>query len=234
MLRKVANICESVAPLNLAASWDNVGVLVEAPYPKQTEKIMLTVDLTPPVLEEALEKEVSVIVSYHPTLFNSFKSLRLTDEKQNIALKLAANGISLYSPHTALDPNIREWLHSCFSYKVEDDIGIFEESKSLEYCVTEIKKFLGLQFVRVAKGYKNHKIKTVAVCAGSGSSMPQADLVWAGEMSHHDVLSRLPYSHVVLCEHTNTERGYLKIFQKNFFEFETFLSQMDKDPLEIN
>ena len=57
----------------------------------------------------------AVIIAYHPPLFKSFKRLTLADPKQNIALKCAAHGISILSPHTALDScagGINDWLAS--------------------------------------------------------------------------------------------------------------------------
>jgi putative NIF3 family GTP cyclohydrolase 1 type 2 len=52
-------------------------------------------------------------------------------------------------------------------------------------------------------------IKSVAVCAGSGSSVLRgvpADVYLTGEMGHHEVLAAIASNtHVILCEHTNTE-----------------------------
>lgn len=93
-------------------------------------------------------------------------------------------------------------------------------------------------------------IKTVAICAGSGSSVlgpVSADLYFTGEMGHHDVLSALAKNtSVILCEHTNTERGYLSAVLKPALEKElanetseegepiqVIVSKTDKDPLVI-
>jgi putative NIF3 family GTP cyclohydrolase 1 type 2 len=97
---------EKICPLSLAElQWDNVGLLVEAPYPRENAtRVFLTIDLTSQVLEECLsDPSTGVIISYHPPLFKSFKRLTMSDEKQSIALKCAAAGVSVYSPHTALD-----------------------------------------------------------------------------------------------------------------------------------
>lgn len=60
-----------------------------------------------------MKKDASVIVSYHPTIFRGLKSLTLVDPIQTSLLKCAAHGISVYSPHTALDSvwgGINDWL----------------------------------------------------------------------------------------------------------------------------
>ena len=86
------------------------------------------------------------------------------------------------------------------------------------------------------------EVKTVAVCAGSGASLlsdVQADLFVTGEMSHHDVLNAVHSgTSVILCEHSNTERGFLAVLQQqlhSLFEarIEVSLSSHDMDPIEI-
>lgn len=69
--------------------------------------------LTASVLEEALLNDTSVIISYHPPIFKSMKSLTLFNPIQTSLLHCAAQGISVYSPHSALDSvwgGITDWL----------------------------------------------------------------------------------------------------------------------------
>jgi len=111
--------------------------------------------------------------------------------------------------------------------------------------VNSIKKHLNLSHVRLAIG-NNHtmdsKVKTIAVCAGSGASVLQgcrSDIYWTGEMSHHEVLDAASKGiTVVLCDHSNTERGYLIDFQKTLSEklnnqVKIIVSAFDEDPLKI-
>lgn len=73
------------------------------PSPKQN-KVLLTIDLTPQVLDEALsDAKIGTIVSYHPPIFSSMKRLTSADVKQDIVLKAIARGVGIYSPHTACD-----------------------------------------------------------------------------------------------------------------------------------
>jgi putative NIF3 family GTP cyclohydrolase 1 type 2 len=69
--------------------------------------------LTTSVLSEAIAKETSVIVAYHPTIFKGLQSLTLANPLQKSLLTCAAEGISVYSPHTSLDSvwgGINDWL----------------------------------------------------------------------------------------------------------------------------
>jgi len=82
----------------------------------------------------------------------------------------------------------------------------------------------------------------VAVCAGSGSTVlsgVKADLYVTGEMSHHDLLNAVHDGvSVILCEHSNTERGFLAVLQQqlhSLFEgrVSICLSACDRDPVEV-
>ena len=85
-------------------------------------------------------------------------------------------------------------------------------------------------------------MKSVAVCAGSGSIVlagVRADLYVTGEMSHHEVLDATHSgASVLLCEHSNTERGFLTVLQQKLNVLldnlvDIRVSERDKDPLEI-
>jgi putative NIF3 family GTP cyclohydrolase 1 type 2 len=100
---------DQIAPLKLANfSWENVGTLIEVPSPySPTEKqeVMLTIDLTPRVLDECLQpnRRVSVIIAYHPLIFRPLSRILPNDPKQSVILRLIQHGISVYCPHTSLD-----------------------------------------------------------------------------------------------------------------------------------
>lgn len=87
----------------------------EAPKPRiNASRVFLTIDLTPQVLDEAIsDPSVGLIISYHPPLFRAFKRLTLADVKQKIALECAVAGVSVYSPHTALDNCVNGSKYRC-------------------------------------------------------------------------------------------------------------------------
>ncbi|ERT02734.1 YbgI/family dinuclear metal center protein [Sporothrix schenckii ATCC 58251] len=98
-------------------AWDNVGLLLEnsrqPTSATENQRVLLTNDLTPDVVEEAIAYNVTVIVAYHPIIFRGLKSITLQDPQQASLLKLMQNNIAVYSPHTALDAGhsgINDWL----------------------------------------------------------------------------------------------------------------------------
>jgi dinuclear metal center YbgI/SA1388 family protein len=91
-------------------------LLLEAPFVpsrRQSNIALLTIDLTKAVAEEAIALNTSIVVAYHPIIFRGLKSLTLANSQQQSLLRLASHGISVYSPHTAIDAapgGLGDWL----------------------------------------------------------------------------------------------------------------------------
>jgi dinuclear metal center YbgI/SA1388 family protein len=102
-LDAVARAMESIAPVHLAEAWDNVGLL-SGHRSSLVKKVLLAIDLTPAVHDEAIRLGVDLLLVYHPPIFKPIKHLRIDgDEAPALAVALASYGIWIYSPHTALD-----------------------------------------------------------------------------------------------------------------------------------
>jgi hypothetical protein len=102
-----------------ASSSDNLGCFFNSFL------TILFASLSPGVLREALESDnTGMIVAYHPPIFKPLKFLTLSNPLQNSLLQCAAAGISVYSPHTALDcvrGGINDWLaYGVLGYNVAD------------------------------------------------------------------------------------------------------------------
>ncbi|ORC88611.1 putative NGG1 interacting factor 3-like [Trypanosoma theileri] len=272
LIKRVATIMNEIAPLRLADhSWDNVGVLVESPQSNNSGVVLLTVDLTPEVMEECLKHNVEVVVAYHPPIFSPFKRLQLSNPKQKIILQTIRHGASIYSPHTSLDVTangINDWLASIVDAKgitypiqpTEEEsndantsvgngrIVKLSNPKQMRDLVNDIKTGLGIPTARVSlpdNWNEKTPIHSVAICAGSGSGVfrllkEKVDVLFSGEMGHHDVLAaNADGKAVILCEHTNTERGYLRakllpmLQEKLGNDIRVIVSAVDKDPLVI-
>ncbi len=98
----VMAILEELAPLRYAEEFDNVGLLVGN---KDTDLkgILITLDTLESVIDEALEKNCNLIVSFHPIIFKGLKKLNGSDYVERTVLKAIKNDISIYAIHTALD-----------------------------------------------------------------------------------------------------------------------------------
>jgi dinuclear metal center YbgI/SA1388 family protein len=250
---------KKMAPLHLADEWDNVGLLINPLKRREITKILMTIDLTEAVADEAIEQETQLILSYHPILFRGIKRLNGDSAYDRAVMKLIQHDIAVYSPHTALDcvsGGVNDWLAALLNPKAveilqpsdklpgagQGRLAHLQEPASLSDLTRQIKTALNLPAVRTAQGTSSRKIETVALCAGAGSEAfrgVRADCFLTGEMSHHHVLAATTNgAHVILCEHTNTERGFLPLFGKQLQQalpepVEIILSAIDTDPLQI-
>ncbi|MHC1758702.1 MAG: Nif3-like dinuclear metal center hexameric protein [Negativicutes bacterium] len=98
----IAAAIEKVAPVDLAESWDNVGLLVGHPGQKVT-KALLVLDVTPDAIEEAIGSQAELVISHHPFPFHAMKSIRADTASGALLTQLLQQKISVYASHTNLD-----------------------------------------------------------------------------------------------------------------------------------
>ena len=90
-LNSVVDSLNNFANLNLAASWDNVGLLVEPTEPKAISQILVTNDLTENVMQEAVDLKTDLIIAYHPPIFSPLKSINNSTWKVKCILSIKLN-----------------------------------------------------------------------------------------------------------------------------------------------
>jgi dinuclear metal center YbgI/SA1388 family protein len=100
-VKDIAAVVEQIAPLGLAQSWDNVGLLIGDPE-RPIKNVLLTIDITQAVVAEAKELKTDLILSYHPTIWDGLKRIR-TDDKSKTVYELIRSDIAVFCIHTALD-----------------------------------------------------------------------------------------------------------------------------------
>ncbi|MBN1360157.1 MAG: Nif3-like dinuclear metal center hexameric protein [Sedimentisphaerales bacterium] len=100
-IKDIAAVVEQIAPLGLAQSWDNVGLLVGDPE-RPLRNVLLTIDVTKAVLAEAKKLKADLILSYHPVIWDGLKHIR-ADGPTAIVYELIRSNIAVFSIHTALD-----------------------------------------------------------------------------------------------------------------------------------
>ncbi|RPA79161.1 NGG1p interacting factor 3 [Ascobolus immersus RN42] len=135
-VRTAVNVVRRLYPEALAEGFDNTGLLLDAVYNEaQKPLILLTIDVTKAVVDEAIRLKSSLIIAYHPLIFRGLKSLTQKDTQQESLLRLAREGISVYSPHTAIDAapgGVNDWLASTISNGEEASRKIIKSSSAAE------------------------------------------------------------------------------------------------------
>ncbi len=99
-VRELVDAMEQIAPTDRAEPWDNVGLLI-GDARADFDKLLLCIDLTDAVLDEAIRTGCKAVVAYHPVVFHPLR--RIGPEACPVAWRTLANSVSVYSPHTALD-----------------------------------------------------------------------------------------------------------------------------------
>ena len=101
----VAQVIEKIAPKSWAEDWDNVGLLVGSGS-TPIERILITLDGTLEVVEEAKAYGAQLIVAHHPIIFRPLKNLRADNAAAQVPLRLLQHQIGYYTAHTNLDQSI--------------------------------------------------------------------------------------------------------------------------------
>ena len=182
----------------LQESYDNSGFLV-GDLEKEITGVLVALDVTPEVIEEAVEKGFNLIVSHHPLIFSGLKRITGRDSTGRMVTRLLQKEIAVYAAHTNLD-NLPWGVNGILAQKLgmrdcrvlrpiknyaRGDAGAPAEGAgmigSLPYpmpimeFLEMVKKRLGLPFLRMSGNVTHDRTKAVgslrrlAICGGAGS-----------------------------------------------------------------
>lgn len=101
-LKEITRFIESVAPLALQESYDNSGLLIGNPA-DEVSGILITLDITEAIIDEAISKNLNLIVAHHPIIFSGLKKLNGKNYIERCVAKAIKNDIAIYAAHTNLD-----------------------------------------------------------------------------------------------------------------------------------
>ena len=255
----LVRIMETIAPARFAAPWDNVGLIVGDEASPLT-RVLLTIDCTPEVLDEARRERVDAIVAYHPPIFVAEKRFLAG----SIAHDAARAGIAIHSPHTALDVadgGTNDVLAQALAMTAYQPLRLLDsricemgamgemrgmgrvgslDAAPVARLVDRVKSALSLGHVLVA-GEVDREITRAAVCAGSGGDLlpdaiaSGAQLFLTGELRHHDALRAMAAGLTVVCTlHSASERTALEALERRLAEQLTGVtvarSRLDREP----
>ncbi len=115
-LQQIARYLESFAPLGLQESYDNSGLLVGTPD-QEISKALITLDVTPAVMDEALQTGADLIIAHHPLIFHGLKHLRGETLVEELVMKAVKYDVALYAAHTNLD-NVANGVNARLAQKL--------------------------------------------------------------------------------------------------------------------
>lgn len=176
-VKEIYDEINRIAPFSLQESYDNSGLLVGS-EDKTVTKVLMALDITKDVAEEAVKSKCDLVISHHPVIFGGLKYLK----PENPAVILATGGVNAICMHTNFD-SAEGGLNDILCKKlglIPDEPLTRENGHPTGYICTlenevmptemakDIKNKLGNRVVRYIDTGK--KMKRVAVCSGSGGS----------------------------------------------------------------
>ena len=204
-VRDVTSVIEEFAPLSIQEGWDNSGLCIGSPDAPVTS-VLLGLDCTPELVDEAIECGADMIVTHHPLIFSGLKKISPDDQIGEAVFKAIKSGISIYAAHTNADKVIAG-VSGAMAAKLglkdvcildEDGegtglgtVGDLPEPLSAEEAVKFVKEKFGLKVMKTSRPVGG-KISRVAMCGGSGGSLIKAakasgaQLYISGDISYHN------------------------------------------------
>lgn len=240
-VKDINQIMESFAPVKLKESYDNVGLMVGS-LESEVSNILIALDCTLKVIDEAKEKGCNFIITHHPLLFTKPQSI--TDEtlQGSKIIHLIKNDINLYSSHTNLDVvkgGLNDILTELLGYNNwsviesnnlnnllgEEGIGrlvtLNLPSTLFEICVA-VKEVLNISNLRYV-GEASKLIKNIAIVNGSGEDFYKAakdcgaDLIITGDTKYHNSSDYSELGMAIIdAGHFETEWPAMKVFANKF------------------
>lgn len=206
IVKDIIDCLEQDFPEILAYEWDNVGLQVGKPT-QTVKKVLVTLDVTLEVINEAIMMGANMIVAHHPMIFHPIVNVRTDEQSGQMIERLLKHDVSLYVMHTNYDIS-NKGMNKVLADKLElldqeiiefttDDEGLGRIGTVKEMTLKEfasiVKRAFDVDHVRVI-GALAQKLSKVAIVGGSGSSVIKkasslgADLLVTGDITYHHAL----------------------------------------------
>ncbi|MBQ8012060.1 MAG: Nif3-like dinuclear metal center hexameric protein [Oscillospiraceae bacterium] len=236
-VQEVLAAVNAIAPFETQEGWDNSGLLVGSVW-QEVKHVMVALDISAKVVDHAVEKGCDMIVSHHPVIFDPLTKLTA----EHPVYQLASNNMTAICCHTPLDM-VEGGINDLLVEKLREKLGLTEEvfpleegglgrivtlaePKSVEDIAKIAKEVLKCHTVRyLDAGVNGEKVKTLAICGGSGSSLLEladelhADALLTGDVKHDRwYAAQDNYISLIDCGHYHTEIGMVAFLAKKLKE----------------
>jgi len=192
----IINMVEDLAPRELAASWDNVGLQVGArDWP--VKSVWVALDPLPQVISAACREDVDLLITHHPLIFKPLTSIDCATPTGNTISSALNHHLAIFSAHTNLDAAV-DGVNDCLARCIDlRNLGVLQQGEAavpdkdgqgqsivqglgrtgdlarettLASLARDVRESLGLGSVAIA-GNPELPVDRVALCSGSGASM---------------------------------------------------------------
>ena len=258
LLKSIINSIESVAPRSAQENWDNSGMQV-GDTGRDVQSVLLTTDVTPEVVNEAVSRGCQLILSHHPLLFHGLKQVCGQTPQARAVETAIRNGIAVYSAHTNLDA-----ARGGINTRLADKLGLTDctpliDSPECSYLgvmarlpepmeynafISHVREVLQCTYVRYTSfpSGRGSLVRTVALCGGSGAEFigqainRGADVYLTADCKYHDFQDADGRIGLIDIDHWISERHARDIFRDIIqpLGVKCIISQTDKTPIKTS
>ncbi len=256
-IKEITDVIERFAPPALQEDYDNTGYQTGDPE-AEASGVLLCVDVTEEIVNEAVERGCNLIVSHHPLLFRGVKCVIGRNRPERVLAEAIRRGVTVYSSHTATDSAV-----GGVSWRMAERLGLVDVEvlvpssagaqtglgvvgnlpapMSLDRFLVSVKDAFGCKALKVSRFDGAATVSRVAMCGGSaGEFMPEAIAAGAHVYVTADCKLNqfLDYARdIVLVDagHFETEECTKQIFfdviTEKFPNFAVCYSEKEKNPI---
>ncbi|MBO7199058.1 MAG: Nif3-like dinuclear metal center hexameric protein [Alistipes sp.] len=210
-IRDIVSVIEEFAPLSLQENYDNSGLVVGR-LDDEVHGVLLAVDVTEEVLDEAERDGCDLIITHHPIIFSPLKRFNSATYVERCVERAIRKGIALYAAHTNLDsaPNGMSWqlgamigLDSMTVLEPRRDnadagfgvVGTLARAEGVMAFMNRVKAIFDVGAVRYSDiPSEDMMVRRVAICTGSGRSLidaamaAEADIYITADLRYNDFM----------------------------------------------
>jgi dinuclear metal center YbgI/SA1388 family protein len=253
-VRDIIKVIEDFAPLSVQEGWDNSGLCIGSPE-AEVSGVLLALDCTPELVDEAVACGADMIVTHHPLIFSGLKKISPETKVGLAVMKAISAGVSIYAAHTSADKVLagvsgdmarRLGLSDVEVLQKDGDqtglgvVGNLPAPMSSAEVVDLVKKVFDLRVMKASMPLEG-KISRVAMCGGSGGSLISearrsgAQLYISGDISYHNFFTEDGFM-IMDIGHYESEIGIVEILfallKKNFPTFAVRITQnLNSNPI---
>lgn len=207
-LADILSCLDEIAPFAMAEPWDNVGLIV-GNRGREVNSILVGLDPTNRLLEEAIDKGIDTVITHHPAIFKPLPSIDTADVGGRFLETSLSRRLNVIACHTNFDA-VANGVNDVFAERLElsdveplvpagegamagagmGRVGYFKKAREKRDFVDCLLDVLNLPYVQMA-GELPETISTVALCGGSGSEFAEiayrrgADVYISAEIKHN-------------------------------------------------
>ena len=210
-IRDIVSVIEEFAPLALQEGYDNSGLIVGR-LDDEVHGVLLAVDVTEEVLDEAEREGCDLVITHHPIIFSPLKRFNSATYVERCVERAIRKGIALYAAHTNLDsaPNGMSWqlgamigLEGMSVLEPRRDnvatgfgvVGTLSRAESVMSFMCRVKSIFDVGAVRYSDiPSEDMMVRRVAICTGSGRSLidaamaAEADVYITADLRYNDFM----------------------------------------------